>query len=148
MSFAVALVLYVALLVLTTPRCKIGWAVPIALVCASPAAARIAVVDGTQRGAWISFWAGNALELMWQLTLAFFLAVALLLKERTARSHVRIEKTPSFLTMRRFAGFSIVLVFSIITGTWAHSFEVRDAKRIHELQSRVKAEIHNLSRKP
>jgi hypothetical protein len=34
-----------------------------------------------------------------------------------------------------------VLVFWVTTGTWAHSFQVRERKRIHELQTRVKAEI-------
>jgi hypothetical protein len=141
-SFAVAFVLFLVLLIATIPKSKIGWAIVIAGVFASLAGVTIAVVDGTQRGAWFSFWGGNALDLLWQLALAFFLAIALTFKGATPFFRVPVsDKKPRASFKMRIAVFGILLVFWSITAAWAHSFGVREAKRIRELQTRVKTEI-------
>jgi hypothetical protein len=49
MSFGVALIVYVAFLMFTRPRCKIGWAVGIAFACASLEAATVAAVETARR---------------------------------------------------------------------------------------------------
>jgi hypothetical protein len=142
-SFAVSLILGVAFLLFTTPRCKIGWAVGIAFACASLEAVTVAVVDGTQRQAWISFYSGDlsAPGLLWQPCLAFFLAFALALKGLTSFSPVRAEENARSSFKSRFTGVGIVLVFWVVTGTWALSFNVREGKRIHGVQARVQAEV-------
>jgi hypothetical protein len=135
-SFGVALILFVAVLLLTTRRAKIRWTVLIALACASLEAATVAAVDGTQRGAWISFLRGNEFGLLWHPCLAFFLAVALVLKRRTTRFHFPLQEKPKVPFMTRFAAFGILLVYWVMGATWNHSFQVRDGKRIRELQAR------------
>jgi hypothetical protein len=142
MSFAVACILCVAFLMFTRPRCKIGWAVGITFACASLEAATVAAVDGTQRGAWISLFTGSPSppSLLWQPSLAFFLAIALVIKGLIPRSHVCSQDRPCPSLRSRFAGLGILLVFWVITGTWTLAFDVREAKRIHELQARLKAE--------
>jgi hypothetical protein len=106
-SFAVTLILCVAFLLFTTPRCRIGWAVGIAFVCASLEAVTVAEVDGTQRGAWVSFLTGNALGpgLLWHPGLAFFLGIALALKGLTSLFHVPAEEKPRSSYMSRSPGF-------------------------------------------
>ena len=79
-SFGVGLIVYVAFLIFTRPRCKFGWAVGIAFVCASLEAATVAAVDGTQRGAWISFFYWES-----SFTFAFVAALSSLLPFNRAR---------------------------------------------------------------
>jgi len=142
-SFAVSLILLCGVSLFTTPRCKIGWAVGIAFACASLEAVTVAALDGTQRQAWISFYSGSLLApgLLWQPCLAFFLGIALALKGLTSFSPVHAQEKSRSSFKSRFAGFGIVLVFWVVTGTWAHSFQVREGKKIHGLQEQVKAEI-------
>lgn len=105
-SSAVGLILYIALLTLTRPRCAIGWVVLIAFVCSSFGGATIAAVDATQQGKWFALWHGQALLLLWQLALAFFLGIALTLKGVWFVSHVPIpQKQPRALLRRRLAVF-------------------------------------------
>ena len=134
-SFGVGLIVYVAFLIFTRTRCKFGWAVGIAFVCASLEAATVAAVDGTQRGAWINF-----TGLLWQPCLAFFLSIALGLKLLIPLSHVRAQDRPDRSLSSRLAGFGVLLAFWGITGTWVFAFGVREKKRIHGLQERLKAE--------
>jgi len=135
-SFGVGLAMYVAFLVLTKPRCKIGWAVGIALACASLEAATIAAVDGTQRGAWVDV----LTPILWQPSLSFFLATALAAKELLPFSHVPGQDRPSPSLSGRFTGFGVLLAFWGITGTWVFAVDVREGKRIHQRQERSKAE--------
>ena len=141
-SLAVAFVVCVAFLLFTTPRCKIGWAVAIAIACASLNAVIVTAVDGAQRGAWISFFTGSpsAPSALWQPSLAFFLAVALALKGLIPAFRVGAQDRPSPSSRSRFIGFGILLVFWIITGTWVFALDVREGRRIRELQARQKAE--------
>lgn len=135
-SFGVGLVVYVVFLVLTKPRCKTGWAVGIALACASLEAATIAAVDGTQRGGWIDvvtpFW--------WHPCLSFFLATALSAKGLLPFSHIPGQDRPSPSSSGRLIGFGILLAFWGITGTWVFGVDVREGNGIHQLQERSKAE--------
>lgn len=140
-SFGVALILFVVLPLLTTRRAKIGLAIVIAFVCATLEAATVTLVDGTQRGAWISFLTGDELGILWQPCLAFFLAVALVLYGLTTPLAVRTQKKPQSPFMIRFAAFGIVLTYWAITATWAHSFSIHEGRRIRELQAHLKAEI-------
>ena len=140
-SFAVALILCVAFLMLTTPICKIGWAVPVALACALLTGATIAAVDGTQRGAWFSLWKGNALWLLWQLVLAFFLAIALTLKGATPFFHVRVsQERPHASLKRRIAPFGVLLTYFVAVGIWSHSVLKRDTKTRADLQVSLELE--------
>ena len=140
-SFGVALILFFAVLVLTTRKAKTGWTLAIALACASMEAATVAAVDGTQRGAWFSFLRGNEFGLIWQPCLGFFLAVALVLKSRIARFHVPAQEKPKSSFTTRFAALGILLVYWGIGAAWDHSFQVREGKRIRDSQAREMAEL-------
>ncbi|MGH9516067.1 MAG: hypothetical protein ACRD3P_10370 [Terriglobales bacterium] len=139
-SFVVALILCVAFLLFTTPRYTIGRALGVACMCASLEALTVAAVDGAQRGAWISFLTGNLLvpSILWQPSLAFFLAIALVLKQLTS---LRSQERPHSSFKRRSVGFGIALMFWLITGTWALSSHTRYANKVHAVQTRVNAEI-------
>lgn len=141
-SFGVALIVYVAFLMFTRPRCKIGWAIGIAFVCASLEAACVAAVDGAQRGAWISFLTGSpsAPSVLWQPSLAFFLAIALALKGLIPASRVRAQERPIPSSRSRFTGFGILLAFWVVTGSWVFALDFRERKLIYELQAQLKAE--------
>jgi len=134
-SFAVSLILGVAFLLFTTPRCKIGWAVGIAFACASLEAVTVAAVDGAQRPALVKVFSGDlsAPGLLWQPCLALFLGFALALKGLTSFSPVRAQEKPRSSFQSRLTGFGIVLVFWVVTGTWGLSFRVREGKRIQGL---------------
>jgi hypothetical protein len=140
---AVAFIIILTFLLLARPKRKVAWLVLISFVCSVLAALIVAVIDGTQRGAWISPLKGTVLGLSWQFVLALFLGIALLLGRVDFRSHVPkdSEHSPLSSFMRRFAAFGVLLVFLVVTRAWCHATQVRYGKRNLDLQALAKSEI-------
>lgn len=140
--FLSSFILFTGFLSLSSPKRKGLRVVLTALGCSALAAVSIAFVDGTQRGAWFSFWTGNTLDLLWQTTLALFLGIALWAKQ--FRFHLPVPETrhedirPS--PKNRFAVFGVLLAYLIIIGAWHHYAVLRDARWHRELQARITAE--------
>jgi hypothetical protein len=140
-SFGVALVLYIVWILLTSPRYKVTWAVVVALGCAFLAALTVTAIHGTQRGAWISFFTGRPLELVWQTALAGFLGLALALKQPTHLFHAPPEtEKPHSSFAKRMAVGGVLLGYFLVTGTWSTSVATRDARRRAQLAASIEAE--------
>lgn len=140
-SFGVAFVLYVTWMLLTSPRCRIARGVLFALGSAFLAALTITTIHGTQRRAWISFFTGRPLELVWQTVLAFFLGIVLALKRAMPPVHApsEIEK-PRASFPRRRALCGVLAGYFLVTGTWSISVARRDARRRAQLVASIEAE--------
>jgi hypothetical protein len=139
-SSAVAFILIVTLLKLARTKLKIGWFLLLSIMSSLLAGLTVGVIDGMQRGAWFSFWTGNALGLLWQLVLALFISIALVLGQVDFPSRLVTVSAgyPRTSFIRRFGVFGVLLVFFVVTGAWCHSTQVRYGKRNLELQARVK----------
>jgi hypothetical protein len=131
-------ILFAGFLALASPKCKGLRVVLPALGCSALAAVTVAFVDGTQRDAWVSFWTGKTLGLLWQITLAFFLGIAIWAKQfRLDLPVLEFSRDGVGPPPRnRFAAFGILLVYLIIIGFWHHSAVVGDAKWHRELEAR------------
>ena len=140
-SFGVASVLYLAWIFLTSPRCKIAWGIVIAFECSLLASVTVTVIHGTQRGAWISFFTGRPLELVWQTVLATFLGIALALKRRepSVFASKETEKPRRSFKTRLVVAFVLVGYF-VAVGMWSTSVEKRDAARRAQLMNSIKSE--------
>lgn len=140
-SFAVALVLYIVWVLLTSPRCRVAPGMLLALASAFLASLTITVIHGTQRGAWISFLTGRPLELVWQTAMAFFLGIALAFKPS-----VRLVPAPSEVDVprrsfkARIAVISVLAGYFLVTGAWSASVTRRDAARRAQLLDSIKSE--------
>lgn len=140
-SFAVALVLYVVWILLTSPRCNISWGAVFAFGAAFLVALTITTIHGTQRGAWISFFSGRPLELVWQTVLAFFLGVVLALKGAMLPVHAPSEtEKPRASFPRRAAVCGVLAGYFLVMGAWGTSVTRHDARRRAQLVASVEAE--------
>ena len=138
---AVAFIIILTFLMLTRPKRKVALLVLISFGCSVFAGIIVAVIDGTQRGAWFSLLKGTVLGLSWQLVLASSLATSLLLGQIDSNVSKGADDAPRASFTRRFAAFGVLLMFLVATGVWCHSTQVRYGKKNLELQARVKAEI-------
>lgn len=140
-SFAVTLILCMAWILLTSPRCTIASGVLLALGCAFLASLTVTVIHGTQRGAWISFFTGRPLELVWQTVLASFVGIALALKRSVCVVHTLPEPEKLHRNFKTRIAVSGVLVgYFIVIGTWSTSVAKSDAKRRAQLVASIQAE--------
>lgn len=139
--FVVALILFVGYGVLVSPKSSVLRVAAVAPLCAGLAAITVAFVDGTQRGAWISFLIGNPLGLVWQTTLAFFLGVVLWANQfrfRAAAPAMPHYGGPPH--RNRFAVFGLLLSYCVIVGLWSHFASARYNKKNQELVARIETE--------
>jgi len=144
LCFAASLIMFTAFLLLVSPLCRRIWVFPIGFFCAAAAALTVGFIDGAQRGAWFSIWVGMPLLLLWQLSLAFFLGVALSLGQLTSSSRFELEGwevAGAALSKNRFAVFTVLLAYFVVVAVWWQSARVHEATRIYNLQAQISSGI-------
>ena len=110
---AVALILYIAVLALTQPRCAIRSIVLISIVCSLSAGATMAAVEA-QQGKWFEILYGQQLGLFWQVALAFFLGIALAVKGLCFAPRAPVpQEQPDPSWKERLAAFPVFLSYSL-----------------------------------
>jgi len=102
----------------------------------------VGTVDGSQKDAWISFLRGRALELVWQIALAFCLGTALLLKHLNLPGLPRAASGEAVVWgAKRFLAFVPLVIFLAITAGWSHNERQSYGKRMQELEARRQAAL-------
>jgi hypothetical protein len=94
----------------------------IALVCSALAAVTVAFVDGQE---WSFFWRGNTLDILWQVSLSFFIGIALVVTSPTAKEGKVDASEPRSSSRTRFALLVIVLAYFVAIGVWGHFADSR-----------------------
>jgi hypothetical protein len=125
-SFVVAWIVYTVCLFVIPPRRSVVQTAVIALTCSTLSATTITYIAATQRGAWFTLWTGNTLDLLWQMSLTFFLGIALWIshsKTRQALSEVHSSiRSPA--STNRFAVLWILITYYVVVGFSSYSAHI------------------------